>query len=412
MSESRSPAVRPEVSIQVLFLGFGIAIAAFFPFFAAFLESRGIRPAEIGVVIAAMAAARVVGNPIWGHLADTAIGRPRTLQLGMLLSGLAAVGMWALGEGFVPIVLTSLVFAGVGGALGPNLDAIAIAHLGEGRMQEYGRIRGWESLTYAIACLGLGFAFREFGVEANMLIYAAVCGLLLLWSVTLRVPRTRHEGEHGRLGAVGTVLKGSPRFAAFLSSTLLLWFGFSGAWNFIGLKILDGGGGPFLIGAGAALGGLVEVPVMRSSSNLSERFGVRATFMVGCLVYALGFLVWGLADDPVIVSALTFLEGIGFALVFTMTVVIVGKLVTPSLYSTGQAIAATVGFGIAPILGGLVGGWAYERLGATVLYLGASAMALLAAGIAYRALDDPELVRPQAVVEAGAPPVGDLEPEA
>mgnify|MGYP003347111737 CR=1 FL=1 len=51
------------------------------------------------------------------------------------------------------------------------------------------------------------------------------------------------------------------------------------------------------LAAGAALGGLVEVPVMRSSSNLAERFGVRATFMVGCLVYALGSYPAGLWSD-------------------------------------------------------------------------------------------------------------------
>ena len=221
-------------------------------------------------------------------------------------------------------------------------------------MHAYGRIRGWESFTYALSCLACGLLFEAIGLDLNMVIYAAVCLVVLAWSTTLRVPTVLHVGEHGRLGAVGTVLGESPRFRSFLSATLLLWFGFSGAWNFIPLKILDQGGGPLLIGFGAALGGLVEVPMMRSSSNLSERFGIRAVFMAGCIVYALGFLLWGLVDDPQVLSILTFLEGIAFALVFTMSVVIVGKLVTPTLYSTGQAVAATVGFGVAPILGGLV----------------------------------------------------------
>ncbi|MFM8944381.1 MAG: MFS transporter [Actinomycetota bacterium] len=411
MSESRASGVRTAVSIQGLFLLFGVAIAAFFPFFTAFLRSRGVTPEQTGVVIAGMAFARVVGNPVWGSLADTRLGRTRTLQIGTVLSALAAVGMWAVGDGFLGIAVASVIFAGMGGSLGPNLDAIAISHLGEGNMQAYGRIRGWESFTYALACLGCGLLFQAVGLDLNMLIYAAVCLVVLAWSVTLRVPTVLHEGEHGRMGAVGTVLRDSPRFRSFLSATLLLWFGFSAAWNFIPLKILDEGGGPLLIGLGAGLGGLIEVPMMRSSSNLSERFGIRAVFMAGCLVYALGFLLWGVVDDPQVLSFLTFLEGIAFALVFTMSVVIVGKLVTPTLYSTGQAVAATVGFGVAPILGGLVGGWVYGALGPAVLYGGASLVALVAGGIAYRALDDPALTRPQATPELGAPPLGDLEPD-
>ena len=403
--------MRPEVSIQGLFLLFGVAIAAFFPFFSAFLRARGVSPAETGVVIAGMAFARVVGNPVWGHLADTRLGRARTLQIGTVLSAVAGLAMWLSGDGFVAIAATSIVFAGMGGSLGPNLDAIAIAHLGEGNMHAYGRIRGWESFTYALSCLACGLLFEAIGLDLNMVIYAAVCLVVLAWSTTLRVPTVLHVGEHGRLGAVGTVLGESPRFRSFLSATLLLWFGFSGAWNFIPLKILDQGGGPLLIGFGAALGGLVEVPMMRSSSNLSERFGIRAVFMAGCIVYALGFLLWGLVDDPQVLSILTFLEGIAFALVFTMSVVIVGKLVTPTLYSTGQAVAATVGFGVAPILGGLVGGWVYEHLGPTWLYGGASVVAIVACAIAYRALDDPALTRPQETPELGAPPLVDLDPD-
>lgn len=411
MSASRPARVSPDASIQGLFLLFGVVIAAFFPFFAAFLDVRGVKPSQIGVVIAAMALARVIANPAWGHLADTVIGRSRTLQVGTVLSALTGLSLWAFGHDFLSIVITSVAFAGLGGALGPNLDAIAIAHLGEERMESYGRIRGWESFTYAASCLGLGFLFREVGVEVNMLIYAAGCVVIMAWSLTLRVPRTRHEGKHGRLGAVGTVLRDSPRFVWFLSSTLLLWFGFSGAWNFIGLKIIDGGGDPLLIGAGAALGGLVEVPVMRSSSNLAERLGVRRVFVVGCFVYAVGFLLWGLVEDPLTLSLLTFLEGIGFSLVFTMTVVIVGKLVTPTLYSTGQAVAATVGFGVAPILGGLIGGWVYQNLGPVYLYVGASVAAVIAAFIAMRALDTPDFHAGEAIVESGAPPMGDLEPD-
>ena len=67
-----------------------------------------------------------------------------------------------------------------------------------------------------------------------------------------------------------------------------MWVGFNAAWNFIALKIVSEGGGPFLIGVGTALGGLLEVPVMRMSSRLQVRWGLRRVYVLGCCIYAAG----------------------------------------------------------------------------------------------------------------------------
>jgi MFS family permease len=124
-------------------------------------------------------------------------------------------------------------------------------------------------------------------------------------------------------------------------------------------------------------------------------------------VYATGFLLWGLISNPTIVSILTVFEGFGFGLLFTSGVVIVGKLVPPSLYSTGQSMASTVGFGVGPILGGAIGGEVYHSLGPVALYVGASALTLLGAGLAWIALATPTFTEPlkdAPSIEPGANP--------
>lgn len=390
--------VRPAVAVQVLFILFGVVIAAFFPFLSLFLSERGLSPGRIGTVIAAMALARIVANPVWGHVADTSLGRRTTFQIGAAGAAVCAIALFLV-EGYAAILAAGFVFAVFSTTTGPNADAIVLEHLGQDRMTEYGRIRGWESLSYATSCLLIGLTLEAATPTWTMPIYAAGNVAMFAWAFTLRHDRPESVVSHGRLGAVGTAFREAPKLWQFLLALLLVWTGFHAAWNFIALKIEEGGGGPLLVGVGTALGGIVEVPVMRLSSRLGRAWGLRRVVVLGCSVYALGFLLWGLIENPTIVSLLTILEGTGFGLLFSSTVVVIGKLLPASLYSTGQSMSLVAMLGVAPILGAGIGGVVFERLGSTTSYIGASGLALVGAAVAWIALSEPALSLPQPEVE-------------
>lgn len=388
------PRVRDASAVQGVFLTIGLAIAAFFPFLALYLrDAHGLDESQIGLVLACMAAARMVANPLWGHLSDTRIGRLTALQIG--LAGSAAAAFLVNAAAALPAITALMVVqAFFMDAQEPNIDAIALEHLGEERMFDYGRIRGWSSLTYASGCLLFGALLQRFGIRWAMPLYGISALLVLAWSTTVVRDRPRGLERHGRLGSLGAVFRHAPRFWGFLVAAVLVWTGFNAAWNFIGPRIEDQGGGPFLIGLGTALGGVVEVPVMRGSSRLQRRFGLRLIYMAGCVVYGLTFLLWGSVTDPTILSLLAVFEGIGFSLLFTTGVVIVGRLLPRSLYSTGNAVGQMVSFGIGPILGAGLGGFVYQHLGAPTLYRSACALALGAALVAWFALATPALSEP------------------
>jgi PPP family 3-phenylpropionic acid transporter len=366
--------------------------------------AAGISPAAAVLGLFLTFGLRIVAMPVWGHVADTRIGRRRALQLGL-------VGMVFFA--IVASVLDSLLgiaFGAVGIALamaasGPNIDALALIQLGEDRMADYGRIRGWESLSYAAGCLGFGWLLDLYGVSLALPLYAAAGAVMLVWTtIAVRSDRPKEPQKHGRLGAVGAVFRTAPRMWGFLAATLFVWTGFNGAWNFVGLKIEE----PLLIGVGTALGGVTEVGVMRLSSRLHRRLGLRKVYALGCLVYALGFLLWGLVESRTIVSLLAVLEGVGFSLLFTTSILVVGKLLPPSLYSTGNSIGAMVGLGIGPIIGAVIGGVVYGRLGSTTLFVGSSVLALLGGVAAMIALRTPELDTP---LQEPLPAGGQVPPE-
>ncbi len=391
---SRRAAIRPDAAVRGLFLTSGFVIAAFFPFLALFLSNKGLSDSQIGFVIAAMALARILLNPIWGHLADSTLGRRTSLQIGLLAAAVCAL-LLARAHAMAEVTVAGFLLAGSMVTFGPNIDAITLEHLGAERMSAYGRIRAWESLSYAVGCLVLGALFQATDVGWAMPVYAVASVSVFAWSFTLVHDAPRHEASSdGRLGAVGAVFRAAPRFWWLLVAMFLVWTGFNAAWNFIALKIVSEGGGPLLVGLGTAAGGTVEVFMMRASPALQSRFGLRRVYALGCAIYATGFLLWGLISNPAIVSFLTMFEGMAFSLLFTTSVVIVGRLLPSSLYSTGNSVAQMVAFGLGPILGAGLGGLVYQHAGPVVLYSGASALALGGAAVAWFTLRGPELDRP------------------
>jgi PPP family 3-phenylpropionic acid transporter len=394
-----TPDVKPEKAVVGVFLLFGVMIAAFFPFFALFLKDKGLSDGRIGLGLAAMALARVLTAPVWGHLADTRFGRLRVMQIGLIAASAAALALF-LADGFVAIAVVAFVFAAATTATGPNIDAIALAHLGEARMGDYSRLRSLESLSYAVACLVYGLILEASGVRWSMIIYSIASMVLLAWSQVIRPDAPKGSTHGGRLGTVGAVFRVAPRFPLYLLAMLLVWSGFNAAWNFFSLRIEAAGGGPLLVGIGTALGGAIEVPVMLMSGRLHRTLGLRKTWVFGALVYAFAFVLWGVVNEPRIISALTVLEGIGFAFLFTSGVVIVGKLVPKELYSTGQSISGMVGFGLAPILGAGFGGFLLERLGPIWLYSIAALLALCGAAVGWIALRGSDLTQGLDAVEA------------
>ena len=386
--------IRPDAAVRGLFVTSGFVIAAFFPFLALYLDGKGLSESEIGLVIAAMAVARIVLNPFWGHVSDSVLGRRTSLQIGLVLAAGAALFLASAHDLWV-IATAGFLLAGAMVTLGPNIDAITLDHLGADRMSEYGKIRSWESFTYAIGCLVLGALFQASGVEWAMPIYAIASLGVLAWSFVVARDAPKHQSSgDGKLGAIGAVFRAAPRFWGFLAALFLVWTGFNAAWNFISLKIASEGGGPWLVGIGTALGGLVEVPMMRSSSRLQARFGLRRVYALGCMIYATGFLLWGLIPNPTIVSLLTVFEGMAFSLLFTTGVVVVGRLLPSSLYSSGNSVAQMVGFGLGPIIGAGLGGFIYQHAGAVTLYSLASACAVAGAITAWFALAVPVLDAP------------------
>jgi PPP family 3-phenylpropionic acid transporter len=180
------------------------------------------------------------------------------------------------------------------------------------------------------------------------------------------------QAAESRWGSLGDALLHVPRLPLYLAGVFLVGASTHAAWDFVPLRIAAGGGGPLLVGLGAGLSAFVEIPFMRSSGSLMDRFGPRIVFVSGAGVYVAASLAWAVMDAPLAVTVVRIAIGVGFGLTYVALVVMTGRLVPQRLRNTGQSLLQMCMQGLAPVVGGLMGGIVYQHLGPTQLFVGSA----------------------------------------
>jgi PPP family 3-phenylpropionic acid transporter len=363
----------------------GISLGLILPFTVPLLAERGLGAVEIGLVMSLTGVAALVSYPVWGAIADGWLGRRRTVAVAAVLAAVGGVSLMLAGDD-PPALALALTVVIVGTlAWNPLIDALALAVLGDGS-SDYGRLRLWGSLGWAASALAAGVVWTLVGPTPVFL--AFVVAALVVGGLVLLPLRAKVGSDAGGDGSGGDDVRpplrswlplvATPLMLGFLLGLLVTSLGEHASWRFIGLRILDQGGGVFLIGLAASLPALVEVPVFLSSRRLAGRFGLRRLFVGGAAVAALIMGLIAVAPEPWMVAGLRTLDGVSYAMRYTAMVLIVGALLPRSLFAFGQSVAWFVYAGIAPIVADAAGGLIYETFGAEALFL--ATMVALAVG--------------------------------
>ncbi|MFL6948596.1 MAG: MFS transporter, partial [Xanthobacteraceae bacterium] len=165
----------------VMYAAFGVAS----PFLPQFLQTRGLRAEEIGILLAAGTGVRLLAGPAAGHIADRLAALRPVLSLCAAGAAMAALS-YLPASGLWPLLLVSLLHAA---ALAPTTtlaDALALASSVRPRQGfEYGWVRGSGSAAFIFGSILAGQAIGALGLaailwlQAGLLAAAACCALLV-----------------------------------------------------------------------------------------------------------------------------------------------------------------------------------------------------------------------------------------
>ncbi len=349
------------------YFGFWGANGLYQGFLAVHFRELGLNPAQIGLAIALVPLCSLLFSPPVAAWADARRKRVAVLMTSLLALALSLLGLY-FARGFGGVLL-GMAALGLSLALVAPLADSLIGRMASRNGLEYGRMRLWGSLGFALASSLAGLAWARVGYE-TMFIVAAVATLpLVALARALPEVAAAEVGRGSLLHTLHDLFRHDRGTLLLLASVLLMGFGVGLAAPFLGLAIQDRGGAAAMVGFLYSTIALVEIVTMLYERRLSRWLGDAGVLMLSAGLYALAYIGMALASSPALMLACGMVVGMGFGLFFVGSVRIVDARAQAHQVSTLQSLRNGLAFGLAYLIAGPVGGALYQAQGPGALFL-------------------------------------------
>ena len=177
----------------LMYAAFGVAS----PFLPAFISARGLPPEQLGFVLGAGTAVRLLTAPLAGRIGDASQALRVTL---VVCTGLAASGTlgYLAAHGWWSLLGVSLLHAAALAPITVLADALALGAASpppssDSRGFEYGWVRGAGSAAFIVGTLLAGQAVSAFGLDLIVSLQAVLLGATAF--AASRVPELLHTPQ-------------------------------------------------------------------------------------------------------------------------------------------------------------------------------------------------------------------------
>jgi MFS transporter, PPP family, 3-phenylpropionic acid transporter len=380
MNRSPRPDRAPSVwAGSLYFLFYYLCGGSYFPFLYVHFADLGLSGEQIGLLSALPPIVAVVLSPVVAGMADRNRIRVRLSQAGLVCLAVTLFSFrFPATFGAVAALMLSLaVFSAPFSSVADGL----VARMAHRNGFNYGGMRLWGSLGFAVSATVCGLVWDELGFRTMFLI----TGLLFITPIVFVgfleegpvIPAGERKPISHLLLNRGLLLV----LAAALLSGIAS--GFSA--TFSGIYARSLGGGNLLIGAMFAISAVAEVPTMLFSNRIADRLGEMGAMLASYAVMGLAFLGYALVRDPVLLVVLAGVKGLGYGSWLTLTIRSVTRRTSEEWASTAQATLTICLMGLAPLVAGPVGGVVHDKVSPGAVFIVAAASMGLAGIVALSA---------------------------
>jgi len=374
----------------LLFLPIGMQA----PYLFLFFQRQGFTDSQLGTLAAVMPIMNVVSPPVWGAMADRLGDRRRMVVALLVASGL--VFPWLLVvKSFAATLGLVIVFSAFALAPVAITDAMALEHV-EREKGDYGRLRLWGSVGFALPLLAFGLLLRKGAGESAASLYPMFIGyaafrlISAAWVGALPASRGTSDGRFDWRAARAFT---RPRFVALAACAMVAVGAMSAYYLYFTIYLDQVGIADNLKGYFWAVGVAAETGMMLVIGRLIRRIGLKWTFVLSLAGCALRLLAFSFPLSPAEIAAAQCLHALTFTAFTVSSIMFVNQLTPPHLRASGQSVWAALTHGVGAATGSKMAGMAtgtHGLLGMYRLFAIVASVAMVAAAALVREPKDKE----------------------
>ena len=338
-------AIRASALYAAIFL----VVGTYVPYYAVWLDWRGLTVSQISIVFSAPLFVRVVFTPAVSFAADHFKAHRATLIL-LAWGSLCCIVALFWTQNFLTIFTTGLFFAMFWTSVMPLSEVITMTGVRRGGL-DYGRMRLWGSLTFIGASSGGGVLIAWAGpgavlwmlLGAGLALVAATHGLPQPGRQEVRVGVTQTDSVH--LGEVLALLR-SPTFLLFMLAGATVQAGHAVFYTFGTLHWARGGISTDMIGLLWTVGVGSEIAVFAVSGRIVRRFGPPRLIAIAGLAAIIRWTATALDPPLGVLFGLQMLHGLTFGAAHLGAIHFISAAVPQNYAGTAQGLYATIAAGL------------------------------------------------------------------
>jgi MFS transporter, PPP family, 3-phenylpropionic acid transporter len=328
------------------------------PYASLFFLDRGFTVIEIAILMSMLQVTRIIGPFSWGWLSDYLSNRIGIIRFCACLGALVFTVIYFLNS-YISFFIWMFVLHTILSSLMPLGESATVHALYKDNSfdKRYGRLRLWGSIGFIMMVLFAGELFQRNSIELYPIVGTVI--LIALAAITFLMHEPKLERRKMVKGEFWVVLL-NPDVRWFLLSGFFMQFAHAALYVFYSLYLADLGYNKFQIGLFWALGVFAEVLFFYYQSKVLSRLDpevlLQASFGIGVIRFA---LMAFLPITSVLIIAQVMHAGT-FAAHHSAATKLLQRWFTGPLQARGQALMATVSYGLGGTLGGLFAGWIWE----------------------------------------------------